>query len=117
MSNKQAVEEDWDVHFVYLLIVDIVDDMVFSNFLAANTTAPYVRYIKVKKMKIENNGMLSLLICVSGDSFVTGILHITYFDDTILNNLSEEDILMKIQDVEAFVKSDWNPLPFHANEF
>lgn len=49
------------MNFVNTYVLDIVDDMVSSNVLAANYRVIYAGYIRVAKMMIKNEFVLAVL--------------------------------------------------------
>lgn len=53
----RAFEEDHGIFSVVMCITDIVEDMVFSDFLAVNCTPTYIRYKRGDKIIIRQQGV------------------------------------------------------------
>lgn len=66
ISSFQAFWEDYGPRFVGLRIMVILHDMISSIFLAASSVATYVRYIRVGKMMIMHQSLLSFVIDLVG---------------------------------------------------
>lgn len=62
LSYTRAFEEDCSVLVVYKRVIDVVDIMNSSSFLAANFRATYICYIRNAKMVIKYQGLLYLLV-------------------------------------------------------
>lgn len=60
-SYKQTLESDYAVRSIDELIKHIVEDIIFSYFLAANSRATNIPYITLSKMMIKHYGVLTLL--------------------------------------------------------
>lgn len=54
LSYVRVFEEYYGVRFIDVCIMDIEEDMLYSNFLAGNLRATYIRYISVNKMMIKD---------------------------------------------------------------
>lgn len=57
-NYAQAFEEDYAVRSVNNRVLDTVDDIMSSSFLAANFKATYGCYIRVEKMMMKNEDIL-----------------------------------------------------------
>lgn len=71
-------------------VLDIVDSMLSSNFLAKNFKAIYARYICVDKMMMKNEGVLPLLMGLAIDVPVVKRMRITHLDDLDLYTATEK---------------------------
>lgn len=60
IGYTRALKEHYGIHFVDGLTMDNVEDVMYSNFLAENFTATYILYIRVGKMMIKYQAVLSL---------------------------------------------------------
>lgn len=59
MLNYAPVsKEEYGKRFVDVCIADIVKVIISSNFLAANSRATYIRYIRAVQMTVEHQGTL-----------------------------------------------------------
>lgn len=76
-----AFEEYYAMRFVYARVMDIVDDMMSFNCLAANAKAAHVRYVDFAEMVIKDKGVLPLLVSLAMDAPVVKTACITYLDD------------------------------------
>lgn len=61
LSYVQAFEENYGVHFLHMRISDIMENIIYSNFLPTKSRATSKRYIGVDKMMRKNRGVLPLL--------------------------------------------------------
>lgn len=61
LTYAPTLEEVFGACFVNMEVADIVDDRIYSDFLASNAMATYMRYIREAKMKIKRKGMLPVL--------------------------------------------------------
>lgn len=109
----RAPREGYGVRFVDVRITDIVEDMMFSNFLAANSTATYIRYLKVCKMIIFYQDMLSSLSKLFKDAPAAKPIVVIDCNNPSICMSSKADILLMIQASDAFLKNDHNPTAFH----
>lgn len=105
------------VHFIHVRLLNTVEDIMYSNFLAANSREMNIRYIGVDRMMVKIQGVLLLLGKLVKDASVGKILGITHLDDPCLYISSEEDILLIIKAAYAIVKNDYKPAPLHAVSF
>lgn len=62
--------EYYGVCFVNVHILDIVDDIIDYNFWSVSSGATYVRYIKVDKMPMKNQGVIPLFRSLGKDTLV-----------------------------------------------
>lgn len=100
-----------------MCILDIVKDKMSSNFLRANFRATFVRYIRVRKMTMNNQVVLSLLGKISKNALPVKSRGITDPDGPSLYISFQEDIILIIQVEDAFVNNEHKPATFHANTF
>lgn len=105
LSYIPAFEEDYDVCFMGVHIIDILEEMVSSCLLAAKSIGTYVRYIKVATMIRKHQGGLSIPLKLSKDAQEATTFRITLFDDKSFYISSEEDILLITQAADAFDKN------------
>lgn len=117
LRYMSAFGESYGVRFVGVLVLDIVEDMMFSNILSSNSGDTYIRHIRVGRMKVKHQGMLPLLakLCI-GDQ-VRKNSGITQLDHANIYISCEEYILLVIHAADEFVNNDHKPVPFHANDF
>lgn len=102
----QEFKEDYVLCFVDVRIRGILEDMKFSDFLAANLRAAYIRYIGVGKIIVENQVVLSLLAKLGKDAKMPQSLGITHFNNPIVYICSEEDVLLIIQVGDGLNEND-----------
>lgn len=57
LSYTQVIEENYIVRFFIEHILDIAEDIMFSNFLAVNSKATYARNIRDRKIMMKNKGV------------------------------------------------------------
>lgn len=82
--------------FAIVFVTDIFDYMMYSNFLATNSEAAYVRYIRVDKMLIGHKLLLPSPTELGTDGLEEEALGTTLFEDPTPYNCSEGDILLII---------------------
>lgn len=58
LSNARAFVDGHGVRFVIVHILDILEVMMSSNFLACNSRATYIRYKRVGKMMLMKQGVI-----------------------------------------------------------
>lgn len=81
LNCARLFEENYAVSFVETRVLDILNDLMPWNILAANSKATYAHYICVAKMMMKNKGVLSLLVSLPMDAPVVKTLSITHLDD------------------------------------
>lgn len=81
LNYARSFEEYYAASFVDARVLDIIDNMMPSNFLDVNSEAIYVRYICVAKMMIENKRVLLLLVSHDRDAPRVKTLRIIHLDD------------------------------------
>lgn len=113
----QTFEVDYGVPFVHVRISDMVEDMMFSNVSAANSTAPYVRYITVVKMVINYRGELPPYERLGNEVSAAKTLGISHFDDRSLYVSSQENIILIVLVAHAFDKSEHRRVSIHVSSF
>lgn len=69
-------------------IMNIIEDMTFTTFFAASSTAPYIRYTTADKMMIKHQGMLFFLLKLEKKASAARHLGNTELDDTKLSIFS-----------------------------
>lgn len=97
--------------------MDIVDDMMPSTFLTANFTEIYACYLRVCMITSNHNGVLSLLFILDGDAPASKTQGISYIEDPGPFISSENNVLLKIQNSDAFGKNNYTSVSPHANVF
>lgn len=98
-------------------IIEIVDDMMCSKFLAATSRAPYVGYIMIGKRIMRHNDVPRSLIHLCKDAPVLMTPGLTHTDDPSIHTSYEVNILLNIKAADALVKNSHNhaPAPFYQN--
>lgn len=109
LSYAQAFEEAHCARFVDVRTLDIVENMIISEFLAANLRASYVRYVTVSKMMMHPGVVVPLLVKLGGSALAAKTLGIVHLGDRVLYISHEDDALLIIQTAEVFVKNDYRP--------
>lgn len=66
-SSLLQFEQNYIASLANACVLDIVDDIMSSNILAANSKAISARYIRVIKMTIRNKNVLLLVVSVVMD--------------------------------------------------
>lgn len=117
LSYEGAFGEEDVVHFVHVRIVDIEENMMSSNVLAANSRATYIRFSKASRKMIRNQEVLSRLIKLDKEAPTAKILDITQLNYRSLYISSKEDILFMVQVSDAVVKNERKPASLHAKVF
>lgn len=84
LSYKRAFEKESGVRFVNIYITDIVQEVMFSSFLAAISTAIHVHFISFGKMINKHQKLSYLPLKLCKDARATSSLSITDHDDPIL---------------------------------
>lgn len=117
LSYRPALEEGYAVRSVKVRIMEIVRVTMLSYFMDANTRATYVRYIRVEKVMIKHEGVLSLSMTLSKEDRKAKSLGITHLEDTSLYISPVKLVLLMIQAANRFVKNDHKPGVFYKNYF
>lgn len=116
-SYAQEVEEDYFVSFVYVRIIEITADRLYTKFLSANSKATYIPYFTVDKMIITHQGAVWPLVRLDKDAAVMKTFSNTQLDDKSLYIFSEEAIFLINQSADEFVKNDQEAALSHENSF
>lgn len=95
-------------------MMDVVEDMMYSNVLAGNFEATYKRYIRISRMMIEHQDILRLPVKVSEDPTATVPLGDTHFHEPNLYVSSQEQNFLRNQSTSALVINDHKTVPFHT---
>lgn len=103
------------VNFVDACVLDIVNNMMWTNFSATSFWPTYDRYIRVAKKLTRNNSILSLLLNLAMDTTVVKKLGITPPNEEGLQISTERDIILIIKATDEFVRNDHKPAPFHIS--
>lgn len=77
-------------------INEIVEDMVFSKFLSAKSTATYVRYIQTGKLMVKSQRLHLFLGKLDKDALSAKALRITNRDDLWHYISSEQNSLFMV---------------------
>lgn len=101
--------------FVDARVLEIVDDMMLSNFLAANPKATFARYIRVAKSMIKKESVPPLLVSLFMDAPVLTTPGITHINDAGFYISTAEVIFLMTQAADAFVKNDHKLAAFYAS--
>lgn len=117
LSYAWAFEVDYSVHLVYVHNLDIIDSMIPSNFLAANSTETCVRYIWIDTMMIKYKGVFPVLIDLRRDAPSRRTLGITPLAEVAIHITFEQDILLEIPVIDAFDNNNHKHASFHTNAF
>lgn len=80
LSYARSFNENYGVHFFDVRIIDILEDMMFSSFLAGNFRVTYVSYISVVMMIIRHEGVRLFLVKLDKNASAAKILVITRLD-------------------------------------
>lgn len=114
LKYARALVENNGVRFIAVCILEIFEDMTSSNFLSANSTVTYVRYVRVGKKMMKNFSVLPLLGKLGMDASMAKTIRIFHFDDPSFYISSEEDIFSMVQVVDAFLMNNNKFVPFYA---
>lgn len=87
-----------DICFVDVRITDILENMMFSNFMVANSRATYRRHNTGREMMINHQGVLPRFLELDDDALAAKTFDITHIADPCLYFYFEEDILFMSQD-------------------
>lgn len=104
LSYIRPFKENHGMCIVAMLVIDIVVDIISSGFLAANSRATYVRYIRVGKIMIKPKEVLPLIMNLDGNAPVVKTLGITHIDYTSRYISSEEKVILMYQAIEKFIE-------------
>lgn len=96
LNYARTFRERYAVSFVNAHVLDIVENMMSSKFLAENSKATYAWYIHAAKMMIKNNGALPLLVSLSVNVTVVKPMGIIHFDDACLYILTKKENFLMI---------------------
>lgn len=113
----RSIEEEYGVRLIDTRIMDIAEDMMFSNFFTTKSRETYISYIRASKMSIKRYGVPLHLVKLGKDAPAASNLGIMHRDDPNLYGSSVEHISLVIQGVDAFVKNNQKPAAFHSNHF
>lgn len=104
-----AFEKNYGIRSVDVRTMDIVEEMISSNVLPANSKATYIRYITVVELRTKHHGVLTFLVKLSKVCSAETALGITHLDDSSLYNFSEVDIFLMTRPADVSVKNDHTP--------
>lgn len=89
LGYTRVFEEDHSVRLVYMRTMDIVEDMLSSNFLSVNSRTTYLRYSRDSEMIVKYRSVLPLLVKQGKNTPVAKIFEITHANDPSLYTCSE----------------------------
>lgn len=84
LNVTSASEKEYKETFVATPIVDIVKDIISSEFLAVTIAQSHYRYTRVVKMILRHESVVPLVINENSDNPLLKNLGISEFDDTWL---------------------------------
>lgn len=102
---------------------NIVEDIMSSTFLNANSRSTYIRYIRAGQMMIKQKGELPFFCEVGKNALAARTLGFTHPDYPSLHICSEESALLMFQAADEFFKKKAQACHFprkllsHANCF
>lgn len=97
--------------------MDIMEDMMSSEFKAAILRATRVRSIRVGRTMNNDRGVIHFIARLSSVAPAAKNLCIMQFGSPRLKISSQKNILLMIQAADSFVRNDDSTAPFHANTF
>lgn len=95
-------------------IMDIVEDMMFSNFLSVNSRVTHIHYIRVIKMMSKHQSVLRYLVKLEKDALASKTLGTVHLDDGSRYIFSDGDISLMFQADDSSAKNGHKPALFHA---
>lgn len=105
------------VSFVDKCIKHIVDDIVSSEYLLSRTGGTFVRYIWFAKLCLKNNGLLILIEQLSVDVAGAKYLGVSHVDSFVLYSLESNEVELKIEAVDYFIKKPTKNTTIHLASF
>lgn len=111
------LEEEYGVRIVYAGVINIVEDMISSNFFAAISGATYIRWIMIDKMMNKHEGVSPSFVKFREDAPAAKTLSITHLDRQSRYICSKENILLIILDADSFAKNCQKLAQLHGNAF
>lgn len=112
-SYADALKEDCGIRFVDMRIIDIVGDIMSSNFFAEKFKAAYKRFITGGRMMIRQQSVLPLLGKLGKNAPLEKTLKIIHIDGSTLDMSSKNNIVFVNQITIQFVKNDQKPDYFY----
>lgn len=109
-----AFEKDYEVRLFNALVLEIVDEMMSSNFSTTSSKAIYRRYIPADQMKIKTEAVLPLLVGFILNAEMSKTLGITHLDNFELHIFTNYDNLRIIRATDEFMKNYNKPTPLHT---
>lgn len=109
-SYARAFQEYYAMCFVNPPVLNLVDYVKLSNFLATNFTANYAVYVPLAKTTINNKSVLQLLVSLDMNTLLIKALGITHLDERGLRISTKQGILLINPAADAFMKKIASPL-------
>lgn len=116
LGKAQVFEEEFRLSSADMCIIEFVDDVMFTKFLAASSFARYRRYIRARKVTIKYKKLLMLLMELGWAASVERAEDTKPLDKSRLYILSENDNLLMIFAADGFARMTIS-LPFPPNSF
>lgn len=91
--------------------------MMYSNLFAVNTSATYIRHVRVGKMIIKHQSVVFHLLRRLKGRLAVSALGIMHFKHSSIYIFSAENVHLMSQSPDGFVKNDYEPASCHANYF
>lgn len=113
MLRTSVTRKLWSTS-VDVRVVDMVQIMMSSNYLAFNSRATYLLYIGVGKMTINHEGVRPFLERLGKAARAAKILGTTHLDDQVLYISPEKMVLFMIHVANGLVSSEHNLDFLHA---
>lgn len=117
LNYAREFEEAYNVPFVEARFVDILKNMMSSNFLAASSKATYVRQVRLAELMIGQSTVLPLIQRLRDERSERKTLEIAHLQAQALYTSEPEDFLLLIEAADLFVKNDSKTAQFHYSTF
>lgn len=92
LNFSVAFEKDYKEKFSATIIVDIMEDMISSDFLTRMSAQFNYRYIRVARMILKQNGVPAVLECLNDEDPVSKRLGILLLNHIRLYTATREEL-------------------------
>lgn len=102
-------------YFVDVSIPDVVEEIIFFNFLGTNIRESYICYIDLGNMMNQEQGVLSIFERLGKNTPALKNRSIQHLDDLSVILSSKENVILIILATDTFDVNDHKAVPFLAS--
>lgn len=117
VNFREAFKKKHGISFLAAWIADIVNDMLWSDFLTGNCRQTYRRYIQATKLLLQRLIILNIIKDIDGEEAGTRSHGISLLDGGTTFSSWTEQVTLQFRAASNYVRNRMKLLPSHAPSF